>query len=110
MRSLLVEAVPAIALRSLAETLVEHRAVVVEHVVLAGNVKDALGLQALQRFTERVEFLGLRKVRQVARVQNERRRRGKRVDFGVGFAQGSGNVRVCRLAEAGVAGAALAET
>src|ERR1700689_3015170 len=59
MRSLLVEAVPAVALGPLAETLVEHRAVVVEHIVLAGNVKDALGLQALQRFSERVEFLRL---------------------------------------------------
>ena len=77
MRSLLIEAVPAIALRALAEALVEHLAVVVEHIVLAGNVKDAVGLQALQRFGQSVEFFGLRQLREVARVQNERRRRGQ---------------------------------
>jgi len=60
-----------IALRSPAKTLAEHLPVVVEHIVFTGNVKDALGLQALQRFGQRIEFLRLRKVRQIAGVQHE---------------------------------------
>src|SRR5579862_326163 len=73
MGAVLIEAVPAIALRSLAETLVEHFAVVAEHVVLAGNVEDVSGLETLQRLRQCVELLGLGELREVARVQNERR-------------------------------------
>lgn len=44
MRPLRVEAVPAVALCVLSEALMEHFAVIVEHIVLAWNVKDAVGL------------------------------------------------------------------
>ena len=109
MRALLIEAVPAVPLRLLAEALVEHLPVVVEHIVLAGNVEDFLGLETLERLRQRVELFRLRQLRQIAGVQHECRRCGQRVHLGNRRAQRRGNVRVCVLVESDVAVADLHE-
>src|SRR4051794_15153238 len=67
MRAAVIEAVPSIALRALAKTLSILRAVVVQHIVLAGNIEDPFRLDRLQRLLQGVELRVLRKLREVAR-------------------------------------------
>src|SRR5580658_2705660 len=110
MGPVLIEAVPAITLCSLAETLVKRLAVIVEHVVLARNVEDAAGFEALERFRQSVKLFPLGKLCEVAGVQNERGRRWQRVDLGNRLAQRCRHIRVGVLVESDVAIAYLHET
>src|SRR5579862_5290963 len=109
MNSVAIEAMPAIAHGSLAKALAEHRAVVVEYVMFAGNIEDALGLQALERFGQRVELRRFREMSEVAGMQNERRGRRQCIHFGNRFTQGGGHVRIGRLIETDMAIADLNE-
>src|SRR5437879_677399 len=59
----LIEAVPAVAPRLPRKALAKQPAVVVEDVVLAWNVEDAIGVEALEGFGKRIELLGFRKMR-----------------------------------------------
>ena len=104
----LVEAVPAGALRALAESLQVALAVVFEHVVLAGHVEHRQR-QLGQHLLQRVELRRLRQVREIAGVQHERRRFGCRLDLRDRRAQRRGDVGVRRLVEADVAVADLDE-
>ena len=73
--AVVVEAVPAGALRPLAESLQVALAIVLEHVVLAWDVEDRDG-QFRQHLLQRVELRRFRKMRQIAGVKDERRRFG----------------------------------
>jgi hypothetical protein len=109
MSTVLIKAVPAIALGPLAETLVKHLAVVAENIMLTGNVKDLVGFETLERFGKSVELFGLRELREVARVKNERWGRWQRVDLGNRFAQGCGHIWIGILIKSDVAVADLHE-
>jgi hypothetical protein len=104
----LVNAVTTTTLGSLAESLMKHLAVFFGDIVLSGNVQDPIGPKSLRGFGESVEFLRLQQLREVASVENERRRSGQRIDSGDSFTP-SWNVRICRLVEADVAVADLQE-
>ena len=58
-RARVVEAEPALAFRALAKTFEVLFAVVVEHVVLAGDIKHLLRFAGLENLLERVEFFRL---------------------------------------------------
>src|ERR1700739_1190191 len=73
MDSVAIEAMPAVTPRALAESLAEHRSVVVEYVVFSRNIKDALCLKALERLGKSVELLWLGEMGKVNGVQNEGR-------------------------------------
>lgn len=109
MRPLVIEAKPAIAFCSLAEPFEILFAVVVQDIVLARDVKDAAALTIFQNLLERVEFLRLREVGEIAGVENEIRRRRQRVDLGHRFLQGAEHILVCFLVEPNVAVADLHE-
>src|SRR5205814_4582684 len=108
-RALMIEARPAVAFCSLAETFEILFAVVVQDIVLARDVEDAARLTILQNLLQRVELLWLGEMRQVAGVENEIRRRRQRVDLGHRFLQGAEHILVSLLVETNVAVADLHE-
>src|SRR5260370_26779120 len=71
MHALLLEAVPARSLASLSVTLKKLFPVVIQHIVLAGHVKDILRIRAFQNLVNRIELLRLRKMADVSRMQQE---------------------------------------
>src|SRR5271169_713547 len=71
----LLEAVPASWLSAFAEALVVLLAVVVQHIVLARDIKNILGRSALQNLLDAVEFFRLREVADISCVQQKFRRR-----------------------------------
>ena len=108
--AVLVEAVPAGALRALAVALAILLAVVVQHVVLAGHEEDVLGAGGLQHLVDGVELSRLREMADVAGVQHERRSDRQRIDLVDRGLQGRDHVRIRRLVESHVAVADLHET
>jgi len=70
-RALVVEAEPALAFRTFAKPFEVLFAVVVEHVVLAGNMENLLCFAALENLFERVEFFRFREMREIAGVKDE---------------------------------------
>src|SRR5262249_35301469 len=80
-RALLIEAVPAGAVGALAVALEILLAIVVEHVVFTGYEEHILGAGALENLIDRVELVRSRQVADVARVEHELWRDGKRVDL-----------------------------
>jgi len=77
--------------------------------VLAGHVEDALGANSLQHFVRRVELLGLRELRDIAGVNDERRVLWECVELRDGFLKRRGHVLVRFLVEADVTVADLCE-
>ena len=77
--------------------------------MLAGNVEDAVRLEALERLRESVELFWFRQLREVARVENERWRCGQRIDLGNGLTKRRCHVRIRCLIEADMAIADLNE-
>src|SRR5579864_5432047 len=71
MHAVLVEAVPARAARFSSKTLEELLSIVVQHVVLSGDVEDFFRLGAFKNLLDGVKFLRLRQMADVAGVQNE---------------------------------------
>src|SRR5271165_5588351 len=106
----LFEAVPAPWLRSFGETLVIFFAVVVQYIVLTGDVENILRGGALQNLLNAVEFFRLREMADIPRMQQEFRRRRQRVNFIDSSLQGSRNIRIRRLVETHVTVADLHET
>jgi hypothetical protein len=98
MHAVLIEAVPPRALCPLAKPLQVAAALVLQHVVFARDVEDREG-QFGQHLLQRVEFRRLREMRQVPRVQDERRWIGRLLDLGDGRAQGGRDVGVRRFVE-----------
>ena len=76
----LIEAVPTGALCALAKSLQVALAIVFEHIVLAGDVEHRQRKIA-QYLLQRVELGQFGQVREIAGVQNERRRFGRRLDL-----------------------------
>ncbi len=109
MDALLVEAVPAVAQRSLAEAGQVPRAVVAQDVVLAGHVKHLRGLGGGEHLRHRVELVGLREVAYVARVEDELRRLGEGVDPVDRLLKGANDIGVGGLVESDVGIADLDE-
>src|ERR1700683_459929 len=105
-----IEAVPAIADGISPEAFTKHFAVVVQNVMLAGNVEDSIGFEALERFRERVELLRLGEVGQIAGGEDEGWGCGESIYLGDGFAQSCGDVGVGCLVETDMAIADLNET
>src|SRR6185437_16802404 len=110
MRAAAVEAVPAVAYRSLRETRAIACAIVVENVVLAGDVENLFRANLFERLLRSVELYGLGKLRYVAGVQHKCRRRRQRVNFGDGLAQRAHNIGIRGLVEANVTVADLHES
>jgi hypothetical protein len=106
---LLVEAVPPAALDVLPIALQVLLAVVVEHVVLAGDEEHVLRRGALENLVHGVELFGLREVGDVARVQHELGGHRERVDLVDGRLQRPHDIGIRRLVESHVAVADLDE-
>src|SRR5579864_6304494 len=81
MSTVMVEAVPAIAHGTLSKTLAILLPVIVEHIMLAGNIKDAASLQPLKRLVESVEFCVFGELSKIAGVQHKSRRGGQGIDL-----------------------------
>src|SRR5437867_8075648 len=77
----LVEAEPAAALGAFAVARAEFLAIVTDHIVFAGHIKNLTSLCGFEKLIQRVEFRWLGKMRQVPGVQNEIRRCGQGVDL-----------------------------
>ncbi len=107
--AILVEAVPARALRAFAIALQILLAFVVEDVVLAGHEEDVLGAGGLQQLIHGVKLTRLGEMADVAGVQDEGGRDRQRIDFVYGGLQGADNVRIRRFVEPHVAVADLDE-
>ena len=92
----LIEAIPAMALRSLAETRVVGLAVVdIGDVMLAGNVINLL-VRALDDLIGGFPLLFLRQMADVAGVNEEGGLRRHRLDIVDRLSQGIFRIRVCR--------------
>ena len=103
-----VEAVPAVALRAAAVALAIELRLLVDDVVLAGDVMHVeLGLR--DDLVGVVELGGLRQMRDVAGVDHERRLRRQRLDAADGLLQRALGVGIGGLVEAHVAVADLQE-
>ena len=76
MHSFLVKAVPTRSLGALAIALQILLTVVGEHVVFAGNKVDLFWIGRLQRLVERIELTRLRKLAEIAGVNDKVRRMG----------------------------------
>ena len=107
--ALLIEAEPAAAARTFSEPFQILRAIVAQDVVLARHIEDLFGFAVLEHLLQVVEFLGFRKLRQIAGVNDEIRRHGQRIDARDGFAKRGADVGVRRLVKADVAVADLDE-
>ena len=104
-----VEAEPAAALGAFAIARAEFVAIVTDHIVFAGHIKNRTSLCGFEKLIQRVEFRWLGKMRQVPGVQNEIRRCGQGVDFGDGLLEGADDIGVGRLVKTDVAVADLHE-
>jgi hypothetical protein len=100
--TLLIEAVPAVSQRSLAESVQVLRTVVAQDVVLTRHIKNFRGLGGLEHLLHRVEFIRLGKMAQIARVKYEFRRFGQRVDPIDRFLKSANDIRVRGLVETDV--------
>src|SRR5580704_7468002 len=110
MHPLLVETVPAVTERAFTVAFAILFSVVVQHVVLARNIENLFGTNALECLIERIEFRWLREVAQIARVKDKRRWLVESVNLRNGFAQRGSDVRVGRFVEANMTVANLDET
>ena len=108
-RAFVIEAEPAAAFGSFAEALEVLFAIVIEHIVFARHVENLFGFASLENLFERVELFGLGKMRQVAGVEDELRRRGQGVDLGDRLLQRAEHVLVRFLVEPDVTVADLHE-
>src|ERR1051326_2693159 len=79
--ALLIEAVPAGALRAFAVALQVLLAIVADHVMLARNVKDIFGAGALKDLLYVIELFRLGKVTDIAGMQDEAWFRGQGIDL-----------------------------
>src|SRR6202040_130619 len=77
-------------------------AVVAEHVMLARHKVDLFRGRSSQYLVERIEFTWLRKLTQIAGVNNEIRRVGHGIDLVDRRLQGSGDIRIRRLVKTDV--------
>ena len=105
----LIEAVPGRPVAALAIAGEEGGAVVADDVVLAGGNVQRAGPEGLEEAVGDLELLGLREVRHVAGMDDERRRRRHAVDLGDRLAESGGDVGIGLLGEADVAVADLHE-
>ena len=108
-RAFVIEAEPALAFRTLAKPFEVLFAVVVEHVVFAGDIKHPRRFAGLENLLERVEFFRFREMGEIAGVKDEVRRGGQCVDLGYRFLQCTHHVLVGFLVEANVTVADLHE-
>ena len=67
----MVEAEPALAFRTSATPFEALFAVVVEHIVFAGDIKHLLRFAGLENLLECVEFFRFREMREIAGVKDE---------------------------------------
>src|SRR5205809_2903012 len=84
-------------------------ATVIEHIVFSRNIENVLGPAALENFIEGVEFFRLRQLRNISRVDKERRRSGHRVDAIERNLKRRGDILVRLFTKADVAVADLQE-
>ena len=110
MHAVLVKAVPTRSLRSLPIPLQILFAIIVQHVVLAGNKEDIFGAGALQQLVHGVELFRFREMTDVSGVQDERGRHRQRVDLVHGGLQRANHVGVRGFVETHMAIADLNET
>src|SRR5882724_5413001 len=76
---------------------------IVKHIVLPGNIENVLGSAALENLIEGIEFLRLRQLREVSRVDKKGRRRRHRVDAIERNLESCGDIYVSLFVEADVA-------
>src|SRR3954454_19503969 len=81
MDTFLIEAVPTRASRTLAKSLEILLSIIIQDVMLARHVENLLGFAAFQDLFERVELLGLGKMREVARMKHEGRGVGQGINL-----------------------------
>src|ERR1039457_2175642 len=105
----LIEAVPTSATRAFAVAVEILFSVVDRNIVLAGHVKDLLLPGRLQYPFHAVEFGGLRRMTDIARVNDELRRMWKPVDLVHRCLERCGNVRIRGFVESDMAVADLNE-
>ena len=101
-----IEAAPARALRTFSVAIAKLLAVIVQHVVLAGNEENFLA-GVLQNLIDSVEFFRLGEMADVAGVQQKFRRIGQSPDFFHGGFQRSSDILIGGLVESHVAVADL---
>ena len=109
MHVLVVETVPSAPLRALTVAFHVHFAVIDRRVMLARDKEDLLGLGAVQHLVQCVVFSGLRRVAEVACVNDEVGFLWQSVDFVDGGLQSGGYIGIRRLVEAHVTVADLDE-
>src|ERR1700760_4240267 len=85
---------------------IQH-AVVGCDIVLARNIKSLAGLCTHDDLLCGVELAWLRRLRDIAGVQQQLRRRGETIDLVVGFLQLPRHILICRLVETDMAVADL---
>src|SRR5689334_12650436 len=102
MHALVIKAGPARALCTFSVALQILLAVVAEHVMLTRDKVDLFRGRSFQYLVKRVEFARLRKLAQIAGMNDEVRCVGHAIDLVDGRLQGSGDVRICWLVETDV--------
>src|ERR1700691_159395 len=111
MNAFVVEAVPAIAKRALAEAILVLRAIV-NIIVLAGDIEDPVDLRTLDHLRRGIELGGLRILRNISRMYHEIRRlyaARDSIDLVDRLGQSACHIRVCSLVKSDVAVADLHE-
>ena len=78
-------------------------AIIVEHVVFAGDKENLAGVDRFKGLIERIEFLCFRKLAQISGMKNEFGRLGKRIELRNRFAKSRRYVRIGGFVEADVA-------
>ena len=106
----LIEAVPGLALAIVIEELEVTVHAFIDRVVFARHRVYAIDTEFLQHLTRLGEFLGLRQMAHIARVHDEGRPLGQRVDVGDRAAQAPHDVGIGFLAKADVRIADLYES
>src|SRR5215470_5407467 len=94
MHALVVEAVPAGSLRSLAEPFEVLLAAIAGEIMLAGHVENLFLFQAAEYLLHFIEFSGLGKMRQVAGVDDEVGLMVECVDLIYGGLKSGGDIRI----------------
>src|SRR5215471_8981082 len=107
--TLLVEAVPTGALTTLSVALQELLAVIVEHVVLARNIKYVFGCRAFQDLIDRIKLFWFREMADIAGMQHELGGCSQTVNFVHRRLQCPRDIRIGRFIESHVAVADLYE-
>src|SRR5690349_15444097 len=99
MDAFVIETVPAVALGIFAVPFEILLAVIVQHVVLAGDKEKLAGVNRFKGLIERVEFLALRKLAEISGMKHEFGRLRKRVEFRNRFTQSGCYVRISGFVE-----------